>query len=119
MAGLKAQSNVLSHFAEVGILDEAFDAALASQAGLIGEQAMKEVEVREAGILSVLESGIELLGGHGDPQRAEVGEDLVTPVWGRGRLRRSRLRGLLRAGLHRRVPRVRASADSRWWDGDR
>ena len=41
-------------FAEVGLLDEPFDAALAAEAGLIGEQAMQEVEVREAGILGVL-----------------------------------------------------------------
>ena len=36
-------------FAEVGILDETFDAALAAQAGLIGEQAMEELQVRAAG----------------------------------------------------------------------
>ena len=36
-------------FAEVGVLDEAFDAALAAQAGLIGEQAVQELQVRAAG----------------------------------------------------------------------
>ena len=54
MAGLKFQSKVLKRqsFAEAGVLDEAFDAALAAQAGLIGEQAMQELQVRPAGVLA-------------------------------------------------------------------
>ena len=50
MVGLKFQSKVLKgkRFAEVGVLDEAFDAALPAQAGLIGEQAMQELQVRPA-----------------------------------------------------------------------
>ena len=112
-------------FAEAGVLDEPFDAALASQAGLIGEQSMEEVEVGEAGVLGVLQRRVELVGGHGDAKRGEVGEDLVTPVRGRGRrrFRRFRFRGFL-AGLHRGVPRVgtvriRAGVDNRWWAAGR
>ena len=41
---------------KLGILDEAFDAALASQAGLIGEQAMEELQVRAAGVLGLLQA---------------------------------------------------------------
>ena len=70
-------------FAEVGVLDETFDAALAAQAGLIGEQAMQELQVRPAGVLGLLQGVVELLGGHGDAQGGEVGEDLVTQVRGR------------------------------------
>ena len=43
-------------FAEVGVLDETFDAALAAQAGLIGEQAMQELQVRPAGVLGFFEA---------------------------------------------------------------
>ena len=58
MAGLKFQSKLLSgsSFAEVGVLDEAFDAALAAQAGLVGEQAMQELQVRPAGVLGSLKA---------------------------------------------------------------
>lgn len=106
-------------FTEAGVLDEPFDAALAAQAGLIGEQSVQEVEMREACILGVLERRVELLGGDGDAECGEVGEDLVTPVWRCRRFCRARLRGLLGTGFHRRVPQVRASADSRWWGEDR
>ena len=64
--------------AEVGVLDEAFDAALAAQAGLVGEQPMEEVQVGQAGVLGLLQDGVELVGSHGDTQGGEVGEDLVT-----------------------------------------
>jgi len=65
-------------FAEVGVLDEAFDAALPAQAGLIGEQAVQELQVRSAVLFGVSQGGVELVGGHGDTQGGEVGEDLVT-----------------------------------------
>ena len=80
---MKFQSKVLKRqsFAEVGVLDEAFDAALAAQAGLIGEQAMQELQVRPAGVLGLLQGRVELLGGHRDAQGREVGEDLVTQAW--------------------------------------
>ena len=65
-------------FAEVGVLDEAFDAALAAQAGLVGEEPMQELQVRPAGVLGLLQDLVELVGGHGDAQGREVGEDPVT-----------------------------------------
>lgn len=40
--------------AEVGVPDEAFDAALTAQSSLIGEQTMEEVAVGQAGVLSKL-----------------------------------------------------------------
>ena len=101
-------------FAEVGILDTPFDAALAAQARLVGEQAMQELQVRAAALLGVEHSGVELLGGHGDAQGGEVGENLLTQVWEYGRFRRLGLWRFLRTGCHRRLPRVRANADSRW-----
>ena len=83
MAGLKFQSKVLKRqrFAEVGVLDEAFDAALPAQSGLIGEQAMQELQVRPAVLLGVGQGRVELVGGHRDAQGGEVGEDLVTQAW--------------------------------------
>src|SRR5437016_14352415 len=76
---------------------------------------MEEVEVRETGVLSLLEGGVELLGRHGDTQRGEVGEGLITPV---RRGRRVGLAVFLRTA-HRRIPRVRVNADSRWSDAGR
>lgn len=64
--------------AEVGLLDAAFDTALAPQSGLIGEQAMEEVEVRQPGVLGVLRGSVELVGGHRDAQGSEVGEKVTT-----------------------------------------
>ena len=64
----------------MGLLDEAFNAALAAQTGLIGEQPMEELQVRPAGVLGLLQGQVELVGGHGDAQGREVGEDLVTQV---------------------------------------
>ena len=52
----------------------------AAQAGLVGEQTMQELQVRPAGVLGLLQGGVELLGGHRDAQGGEVGEDLVTQV---------------------------------------
>ncbi len=54
--------------AEASVLDASLEAAFTLQAGLVGEKAMKEVEVRQAGVLSMLESGVKLLGRHGDAQ---------------------------------------------------
>ena len=68
-------------FAELGFLDEAFDAALPPQAGLIGQQTMQELQVRPAGILALLQGGVELLGRHRNAQGREVGEDLLTQAW--------------------------------------
>ena len=45
----------------MGVLDTAFDAALATQAGLVGEQAMEELQVRPAALLGVGQSGVELV----------------------------------------------------------
>ena len=52
-------------FAEASLLDEPFDAALAAEAGLIGEQTMQELQMRPAGVLSLFQDEVELLGGHG------------------------------------------------------
>jgi hypothetical protein len=52
--------------AEAGLFDAALEAAYTAQAGLIGEQALEEVEVSETGVLGLLEGGVELLGRHGD-----------------------------------------------------
>src|SRR5207249_2004246 len=105
-------------FAEVGVLDEAFDTALPAQAGLIGEQAVQELQVRSAVLFGVGQGSVELVGCHRHTQGGEVGEDLVTQVWaGRGRIRR--LVFLVRTGFHGRVPRVRVTADSRWPAADR
>ena len=41
---------------------------------------MEEVEVRETGVLSLLEGGVELLGRHGDAQGREVRKNFVTPT---------------------------------------
>src|ERR1700737_2737285 len=71
--------------------------------------------MRQAGVLSLLEGVIESIGGHGDAQRGEVGEDLVTPAWG-GRLRWIGLAAFRWRGIHRRLPRARASIDNRWYD---
>src|SRR6185369_11240159 len=71
---------------------------------------MEEVEVRETGVLSLLEGGVELLGRYGDAQGCEVRENVVTPA-------RRRLSGLLR--FHRHRPRARVNADSRWSGVDR
>ena len=88
----------------------------AAQAGLSGEQAVQELQVRSAVLFGVGQGGVELVGGDGHAQSREVGEDLITQAWaGRGRLRR---RIFLWTGLHGRVPRVRVIADSRWPDGD-
>ena len=89
-------------FAEVGILDEAFDAALAAQAGLIGEQAVQELQVRAAAVFGVAQGGVELVGGHRDAQGGEVGEDLLTQARGRGRCRRVRLVVFLADGVSSR-----------------
>ena len=105
-------------FAEVGVLDEAFDAALAAQAGLIGEQAMQELQVRPAGVLGLLQGRVELLGGHGDAQGGEVGEDLVTQARGRSVVGFV-WRLFFGRRFHRRLPRVRVNADSRWSGVDR
>src|SRR5207237_6899941 len=78
---------------------------------------MKEVEVRPAGFLRFGEGGVELVCGHRNAQGGEVGEDLVTQAW--GCFRRVRLSVFLRTGLHRRIPRVRANAGSRWSGVDR
>ena len=51
---------------EVGFLDEPFDAALASRTGLIGEEALQELQVRAAVLFGVGQSGVELLGRHRD-----------------------------------------------------
>src|ERR1019366_7523048 len=105
-------------FAEVGVLDEAFDAALPAQAGLIGEQPVQELPVRTAVLFGVGQGGVELVGCRRHTQGGEVGEDLVTQAWvGRGRIRRRLF--LLGTGLHGRVPRVRVTADSRWSAADR
>ena len=58
--------------------------------------------MRPAVVLGVLQGGVELLGRHRDAQRGEVGEDLVTRVWGRSLV--VGLRAVfLRRGLHRSV----------------
>src|ERR1700733_12377609 len=67
-------------FAEVGILDAAFDAALTAQAGLTLEQAVQELQVRAARRFGVAQGGVELLGGDRDTQGGKVGEDLLTQV---------------------------------------
>src|SRR6266540_1284239 len=64
--------------AEAGALDTALEAAFAAQAGLVGEQAMEEVEVSQTSVLTLLEGGVELLGSHGDAQGRKVGENFVT-----------------------------------------
>src|SRR5258708_6195247 len=68
---------------------------------------MEEVEVRETGVLSLLEGSVELLGRYGDAQGREVRKNFVTPT-------RRRLGGLLR--FHRRLPRVGVNAGNRWSD---
>jgi hypothetical protein len=108
--------------AEVGILDAACDAAGAALAGLVGEQAMQEVKVGPASLVGLGEGGVELVGRDRDAQRGKVGEDLVTPVRGRGRtllLRLVALRVMLlgtvvRSAFHRTGSPVRVDADSRW-----
>src|SRR5437588_8214481 len=76
---------------------------------------MEEVEVSETGVLSLLEGGVELLGRHGNAQGREVRENFVTPV---RRGRRVGFAVFLRTA-HRRIPRVRVNADSRWSDAGR
>jgi hypothetical protein len=107
--------------AEVGILDAACDAAGAALAGLIGEQAVQEVEMRPAGLLGFGQGGVELVGGDGEAQRSEVGEDLVTPVRRRGRtflLRLVAVRLLLGtvvlSTFHQTASPVQVNVDSRW-----
>src|SRR5271156_2077762 len=103
--------------AEVGVLDEAFGAALSAQAGLSGEQAVQELQVRSAILFGVGQGGVELVGRHRHAQSREVGEDLITQAWaGRGRIRRRIF--LLGTGFHGKVPRVRVIVDSRWPDAD-
>ena len=86
MAGLKFQSNSASGWRsrKQASLMRRCEAAFAAQAGLIGEQAMEEVQVRQTGVLGLLEGGVELVGRHGDAQGREVGEDFVTPARRRG-----------------------------------
>ena len=55
-------------FAEAGLLDEALDAALPAQAGLIGEQPMEELQVRAAGVLGLFQGLVEL--ARRSPERA-------------------------------------------------
>jgi hypothetical protein len=51
---------------------------------------VQELQVRPAILFGVGQGGVELVGGHGDAQGGEVGEDLVTQAWvGRGRIRSS------------------------------
>lgn len=52
--------------AEAGVLDAALEAAFTPQSRLVSKQAVKEVEVRQAGVLSLLECFIKLVGGYGD-----------------------------------------------------
>src|SRR5579864_5591328 len=108
MAGLKFQSKVLrGRASEVRLLDEAFDAALTAQAGLIGEQAVQELQVRAAAVLGLLQDLVELFGRHGAAQSGEVGENLLTQS-------RIRVLGVVLAARHGRVPQGRAGVDSRW-----
>jgi hypothetical protein len=108
--------------AEVGILDAACAAAGAALAGLVGEQAVQEVEVRPAGFLGLGQGGVELRGGDGDTQGGAIGEDLVTPGRRRGRafflglavLRLVLVGALLRLAAHRTGSPVRVNVDSRW-----
>src|SRR5271167_1846671 len=81
--------------------------------------------MRAAGVLSVLQSGVELFGRHGDTQGGEIGKDLFTQDrrarHGRSAWPALRLAAFLRLVCHRWIPRkvMRASVDSRWSDADR
>ncbi len=103
--------------AEPGFPNAPLDGALTAQARLVGQQAMQEVEVRQPGVLGLLQRGVELFGRHRDAQRGEVGADLLTRagVVGRRRLTRA----VLLRRLHRSFPSVRASPGTRWWAGAR
>ena len=92
-------------FAEVGVLDEAFDAALAAQAGLIGEQAMQELQVRPAGVLGFFKSLVELVGA--SPGYARSRSRRGSGHAGCGRVRLVLL-VFLGTGLHRWLPRVQS-----------
>src|SRR5262249_40372389 len=54
--------------AAVRLLDTAFDTALAPQPGLIRQQAMPEVPVRQAAVLRLRQGRVRLRGGHRDAQ---------------------------------------------------
>src|SRR5204862_6091450 len=97
--------------AEVGLADATLDAALPPQSGLVGQQTMQEVQVRQAAVLSLVQGVVQLLGRHRDAQGGEVGADLLTPA---RRCRAPRRLAFLGSGLHRRVPSARATTDTRW-----
>ena len=67
-------------FAEVGVLDEAFDAALAAQAGLVGEQPMQELQVRPAGVLGLLKAASSWSAVTGMRRVAKSARILLTQV---------------------------------------
>ena len=77
-----------------------FDAALASRTGLIGEQALQELQVRATVLFGVGQRGVELLGRHRDAQRGEVGDNLFTQARDRRCFCRARRCFFLRTGFH-------------------
>ena len=54
-------------FAEAGLADAAGDAAFAALVGLLGEQQVQELLVRQAVALGAGQDGVELLGASAGP----------------------------------------------------
>ena len=79
-------------FGEVSLADAACGAALAAQAGLIGDEAVQELQVGAAVLGSLGQSSVQVRGHQGNAEHREVGQNAFTQVlpW-RRRRRRGRL----------------------------
>src|SRR6202162_4030406 len=72
-------------FGEMRLADAACGAAFAAEAGLVGDEAVQELQVGAAVLGSLGQGAVEVGGGQGDTQYAKVGQDTLTQVLGRRR----------------------------------